>query len=162
MMALNAKLKMNNDSRCRIENVALNTELKVWLWMPKWKCDFEHQTENVALNAKLKWTMTLNAKRKMALVIKLKTNNGSEIQNKDVALNTKMKIWLWNPNWKCDSKHQMKNGSRCRTKDKQRLWTPKWRCGFELQDEDVALNAKMKMQLWTPNWKKVWWLQMLN
>ena len=38
--------------------------------------------------------MTLNAKRKMALVVKLKTNNGSEIQNKDVALNAKMKMQL--------------------------------------------------------------------
>ena len=48
------------------------------------KCDFEHQTKGVALNAKLK----------MALDIELKTNNGFKRQTEDTTLNAKMTMWL--------------------------------------------------------------------
>ena len=53
--------------------MALNVELEI-------DNDFECQTEDMALNAKLKKNMmTLNAK--------LKTNNDSKQQTKDMALN---------------------------------------------------------------------------
>ena len=42
-----------------------------------------------------------------------------------VALNTKLKMWLWMSNGK---RH---DGFECLTKDKRRLWMPNWRCDSE-------------------------------
>ena len=140
--ALYAKQKMNNDSGCYNEHVALNTKRKmindserqtkkVIALISKWKCGFELQNEDVALNAKPK---------------------------ENVAPNAKMRMQLWTPNEKCGSEYQTKRrcGSERQNEDEQQLWTPNEKCGSECQNEDVALNAKMKMWLWTPNRKKMW------
>ena len=68
MMALKAKLWRNSGSEC--------LKLKTWLWTPNWRKDSEHQTEDMALNAKLKTY-----------------DDGSECQTKDTWW------WLWMPNY---------------------------------------------------------------
>ena len=89
--ALNAKTKetwlwyrnenANNGSEHQTEDMALNAKLKMWLWMPNWRCGFERQTKIAVLNAKTKetwlWYPNENA------------NNGSEHQSEDAALNAK-------------------------------------------------------------------------
>ena len=167
-VALYAKQKMNNDSGCYNEHVALNTKRKmindsecqtkkVIALISKWKCGFELQKEDVALNAKPKENVAPNAKMRMqlwtpnekygferqnedvalntkpkedaALNAKMKMNNNFERQTKNVALNAKMKMWLWMPKWRC--------GFECQTKR---------RCGSERQmKQNMALNAELKV-----------------
>ena len=141
--ALYAKQKMNNDSGCYNEHVALNTKRKmindsecqtkkVIALISKWKCGFELQKEDVALNAKPK---------------------------ENVAPNAKMRMQLWTPNEKCGSEYQTKRrcGSERQNEDEQQLWTPNEKCGFECQNEDVALNAKPKEDVvLNAKWNKTW------
>ena len=86
-------------------------------------------------------------------------NNGSERQNKDVALNAK-----WEMNY--GSEHQIeKRRWLCTLKLKARLWTPKLKTndGFERQTENVSDGSECrtgnKQRLWTPNGK---WMMALN
>ena len=72
-MNLNVKLKTNNSFEHQTKDTTLNAKLKIWLWMPNWRCDSECQIEDV-----------------MALNTELETNNGFEHQTKDTTLNTKM------------------------------------------------------------------------
>ena len=53
---------------------------------PNWRCGSECQNENVTLNVKQKRYV-------MALNVELRTNDGSERQTEEAALNAKMKIW---------------------------------------------------------------------
>ena len=74
------KMKKNGDSKCLNDYVqrlwkpklkedgGIECQAGQWLWMPKWRHDFECQNEDMTLNAKLK---------------------------KMVALNSKLKTWLW-------------------------------------------------------------------
>ena len=71
----------------------------------------------------------------------LRSDDGFERYNwkQTMALNAKLKMWLWTPNWRCDmmtlkAELEMNND-------------------FEHQTEDVALNAKLKM--WHDDSK--WW-----
>ena len=66
----------------------------------------------------------------MALDVELKTNNGYERQNEDVALNAKLKNAVVNTKRKMvlDVELKTNNDSKC-------------------QYEDATLNAKMKMRI---------------
>ena len=57
----------------------------------------------------------------MATNVELETNNDSEHQNETIALNVKLKKWLWTPNGKMnnDSEHQIAK--------KRWLWMPNWK-----------------------------------
>ena len=111
-----------------------------WLWTSKWKCDFERQTEDMALNAKIRrnggsehqtknsnyecWTeiTALNAKMKMRLwTPKLRRDSGSKRQtvNMMMALNAKKNAWPGTPNWRYSSERQIVK--------KRWLWTPRLR-----------------------------------
>ena len=96
-MDLDVELKVNNDSERQTEDMVLNAKMKMWLWTPKWRCDFERQNEDAALKANWKKGM-------MAMNAALKTNNGSKRQNETTALNAKLKKQLWMLKWKCGSK----------------------------------------------------------
>ena len=100
----------------------------------------------MALNAKINDVMALNVeqrcdferqmKQNMALNTKLKTSNGYERQTEGVvALDVKMKLWLWIPNEKMinNSERQMENCSRYRNECVKN--------DFEHQTGDVALNV---------------------
>ena len=98
-----------------------------------------------------------------------------------VALNAKLEMWLWTPNWK--------HGSEDQTEKIWWLWTPNWRRwrlwtsnykgivtlnaklkrdgGSERLTEErhggsehpnwermVTLNVELEMQFWTPNWRR--------
>ena len=75
-VALNAKQKMNNSSKRQTK--------KVVALMSKWKCGSERQTEDAALNAKIKmWLWTPNKK-----------------------------TMIWMSKWKCGSERQKENEQR--------------------------------------------------
>ena len=159
MMALNAKLWRDSNSKRQTGDATLNAKLKPWLWMPNWRCDYEHQTENVALNTKLRRTI-LNVITKN--IWQLWTSSYKEI----AALNaiTKKGRWFWTPNWK-----EMVT-LNIQIEKRWWLWTPKLRrdSGSESQTvkddferrnwEDMAtLNAitNKGWWLWTLNWKEM-------
>ena len=91
--------------------------------MPNWRCGSKRQIEDVTLNVKRKKDM-------MALNVELKTNNDSERQTKNMALNAKLHIQLWM--------------STCKEMValNAKLWIDG---GSERQTEKtVALNAKLR------------------
>ena len=122
-MALNAKTKKDGDSKGL-------KECAQWLWMPKWRemvVDLDVEQKNRHENSEC-WT-----------------KDDFERQIENVNSEHQLKVWLWNPNWKCD-------GSRCRNENtalnvemRLRIWTPngKW---------TMALNAKTKTWLWMSKW----------
>ena len=56
---------MNNSSEHQTETDSFDIEMKMRLWMPKWRCGSESQNENAALN------------------VQRKMNNGSERQTEN-------------------------------------------------------------------------------
>ena len=113
-MALNFKLRTNDGSK---------RQLKLRLWMLNWRCGSKRQIEDVTLNVKRK-------KDRMTLNVELKTNNDSERQTKNMALNTKLQIRLWMSTYKemvaLNAKLWIDGGSERQTEKK------------------VALNAKLR------------------
>ena len=100
------------------------------------KCDFEHQTKGVALNAKLKaWLWReltyLNVKlRRTTLNVKLRRNDDDSEPR----------------NWKYDSEHQVENQWWLWTpKLRMRLWTSNWEVMIALnaETENATLNVKL-------------------
>ena len=97
----------------------------------------ERQTENVALNTKMKMRLwTPNQERgMMAMNAELETNNGSESQNEDAALNAKLK--------------RRYDGYECRTRNKRRLLKPNWKEGGGSEHQN-----EMRWWLWTPKLRR--------
>ena len=158
--ALNTKVQMNNGSECHKGRrmMALNAETKLGIWTPKWRTNggskrqtenygSEHQTETMAMNAKLKKRLWMP--------------NGGQM----MALNAKTKLGLWTPKWRTNngSKRQTENyGSErqietmaLNAKLKKRLCMPNERrmMALNAKRRTTALNAKPRQWLWTPNWK---------
>ena len=147
-----SKQMSDDGSEAKNEMVALNTKMKMWLWMPN-----------------MKWTMALSAKRKM--------NNGSERQKGKwtMALTAKWENeqWLWTPNRETTIALNAKlrnddDGSERWSWGWGWLWTLKLRSddGSERQNWKVmkALNAKLKivMAMNAKTEKQWWWLWMSN
>lgn len=104
---LNTKTKKDSESKC-------TNRYEKRLWTPKLKgkseskglkkyangsecqledIDSKHQTEGVALNAKLEKIKVVNAR----LETRLRTSEERQV----VALNVETKMWLWTPNRRC-------------------------------------------------------------
>ena len=154
MMALNGEnkkwwwlwtSKLRNDDGSKHLNwkqtMALNAKLKkVVALMLKWKCGSKCQTEDAALNAKIKMWLSTSKK------------------NKD--LDVKMKMWLWTLNekwtttlnakwkkvvalmskWKCSSERQ--------NKERWCHQMPKWKYGFERQTESDIMTLNVELGTW--------------
>ena len=112
--------------------MALNAKLKKRLWMPKWRCGFEHQAK--------RWC------------------DNSKCQPKTMALKAEMKMWLWTPKrmrwWLMNSRlKKWYNNPECWTRT-MALNTKLRRNGgserqtknnsYECQAETMTLNAKLK------------------
>ena len=54
-------------------------------------------------------------------------HDDSECRTEDVALNAKLKIWLWKPNWR--------KVMALNAKMKIRLWTPNWKGDLDVKLE---------------------------
>ena len=138
-------LKMSEWVCTTVLNV--KTKERCWHWMPSWRNmvalnakleannDFECQTKDVALNAKLK----------MAPNVKLKTW-------------LKMLNWnkqrLWIPKWRCDSECRTERDWTPNWRKTWWLWMLNWRHGFErwtkkklitLKTKDETLNAQTEL-----------------
>ena len=121
MTALNAKRKMNNGSECQMK--------KVMALISKWKWGSERQTEDVALNTKLKtrlWTP--------------RWQRDSERQDDDTTLNVRMYMWLWMSSWKGMM------ALNAQTKKIWWLWTPSWdmMVALNAEIENMTLNVKLR------------------
>ena len=95
----------------------------------------------------------------MTLKAELEMNDDFERQTKDVALNTKLNMRLWTPNWICGFEHQnwkVMVALNVETEKRWWFWTAKLKSdgSFECRNREtmVGLNAETEKRwwFWTP------------
>ena len=132
--------------------------------MPKRDYGSERQIENE------RWLWTLKWRQIMALNAKMKC--GFERWNKDVTLNSEMRMWLWTPKWEWGSEHQnvttalnaklrRNGGSKRQTKSNSyECWAKTTTLNAKLNW--IIVNVKLRMTTLNVVIKKTWWLRMPN